>query len=73
MKLKYIRRNNFLKNYINLYYLKFAIDNQSLIGLVVIDAELDRGTAIRTPTTAIDRGLEPLDVITDLRTRLNWW
>jgi hypothetical protein len=23
--------------------------------------------------TVIERGLEPVDVITDLRTRLNWW
>jgi hypothetical protein len=27
----------------------------------------------KSPATAIRRGLKPLDVKTDPRTRLNWW
>jgi hypothetical protein len=50
----------------------FVID-QSLVGLVVIGAELDREDHGSIPVTAIGRGLESLDAKTDPRTRLNWW
>jgi hypothetical protein len=40
---------------------------------VVIDAELGREDHSSIPATAIGRGLEPLDAITDPRTRFNWW
>jgi hypothetical protein len=39
----------------------------------VIDAELGREDHGLIPATTIKRGLEPLDVITDPQTRLNWW
>jgi hypothetical protein len=46
---------------------------QSLVGLVVIDTELDKEDHSSIPATVIGRGLEPLDGKTNLRTRLNWW
>jgi hypothetical protein len=46
---------------------------QSLIGLVVIDAELDREDHGSIFATAIGRRLKPLDIKIDPRTRLNWW
>jgi hypothetical protein len=46
---------------------------QSLIDLVVIDAELGKEDHDLIPVTAIGRGLKPLDARTDPRTRLNWW
>jgi hypothetical protein len=45
----------------------------SLVGLVVIDAEFDRKDHDSIPATAIGRRLKPLDVRTDLQTRLNRW
>ncbi|MCI21744.1 hypothetical protein A2U01_0042914, partial [Trifolium medium] len=42
----------------------------SLVGSVVIDAELGREDHGSIPATAIGRGQKPLDVRTDLRTRL---
>jgi hypothetical protein len=47
--------------------------NQSLVVSMVIGTELGRGDHSSIPATAIGRGLEPLDVRTDPRTRLNWW
>ncbi|MCI80100.1 hypothetical protein A2U01_0101371, partial [Trifolium medium] len=38
---------------------------QSSVGPVVIGAELGRRITIRSPATAIGKGLEPLDVRTD--------
>jgi hypothetical protein len=38
---------------------------QSLVGLVVIDAELDRDDRGSIPATAIGRRLKPLDARTD--------
>jgi hypothetical protein len=40
---------------------------------MVIDTELGREDHGSIPTIVIESGLEPLDVRTDLRTRLNWW
>jgi hypothetical protein len=48
-------------------------NDQSLVGSVVIDVELGRENHDSTPPTAIGRGLESLDVITDHQTRLNLW
>jgi hypothetical protein len=39
----------------------------------VSDAEFGRGTTVRFSATTIGRGLQPLDIITDPRTKLNWW
>jgi hypothetical protein len=45
---------------------------QSLVGSVVIDAELGRKDHGSIPATAIERRLESLDDKTDPRIRLNW-
>lgn len=47
-----------------------TINHQSLVGPVVIGAGLGREDHSSIPATAIGRGLEPLDVITDPRTGL---
>jgi hypothetical protein len=48
------------------------LNDRLLVGLVVIDAELDREDHVSIPATAIGRGLKSLYVKTDLRIRLNW-
>jgi hypothetical protein len=53
---------------LNLRYYK---KNQSLVGLVMIDAELDKKDDSSIPATTIGKGLEPLDVKIDPQTRLN--
>jgi hypothetical protein len=48
--------------------------NQSLVDSVIIDAELGREDhIIWLLSTAIERGLKPLDARTEPQTRLNWW
>jgi hypothetical protein len=49
------------------------MNNQSLVGLVVIDAELGRKHNSSILATAVGRELKPFDVRTNYRTRLNWW
>jgi hypothetical protein len=49
----------------------FKMINQSLVNSVVINAEFDRKDHDLISATAIERGLESLDTIIDLRTRLN--
>jgi hypothetical protein len=44
-----------------------------LVGSVVIDVELGRKNHGSIPATTIERRLEPFDIRTDLRTKLNWW
>jgi hypothetical protein len=46
---------------------------QSLVDSVVFGAKLDKKNHNLIPATAIRKGLEPLDVRTDRRIRLNWW
>jgi hypothetical protein len=46
---------------------------QSLVGSVIIGAERGREDYGSIPATAIEKGLEPLDAITDLQTRFNCW
>jgi hypothetical protein len=46
--------------------------DQSIVGSV-IGAELGKEDYSSITATAIGRGLEPLDVKTDSRIRLNWW
>jgi hypothetical protein len=40
---------------------------------MVIGAELGKEDHSSIPVTVTGRGLEPLDVKTDPRTRFNWW
>jgi hypothetical protein len=54
-----------------LIYLEVFCKNQSLVGSVVIDAELGREDYGLIPATAIGRGLELLNARTDPRTRFN--
>jgi hypothetical protein len=44
--------------------------NQSLVGSLVINAELGREDYCLIPATTIRRGLEPHDIRTDLRTTI---
>jgi hypothetical protein len=44
--------------------------NQSLVGSLVINAELGREDYCLIPATTIKRGLEPHDIRTDLRTTI---
>jgi hypothetical protein len=44
--------------------------NQSLVGLLVINAEVGREDYCLIPATTIKRGLEPHDIRTDLRTTI---
>jgi hypothetical protein len=46
---------------------------QSLVDSAVFGAKLDKKNHNLIPATAIRKGLEPLDVRTDPRIRLNWW
>jgi hypothetical protein len=44
--------------------IKIGSSDQSLVGLVVIDAEFGREDHISIPAIAIGKGLEPLDART---------
>jgi nucleoside phosphorylase len=52
--------------------LKIILENESLVGSVVISVELGREDHDSIPVTVIGRGLKPLDVRTDPRTKFNW-
>jgi hypothetical protein len=49
----------------HIYYLKILY--------TIIDAEFGRENHSSIPAIAIGKVLEPPDVRTDSRTRLNWW
>jgi hypothetical protein len=47
--------------------------HKSLVGSVIINAEFGSENHSSIPTTAIERGLKPLDTIIDLQIGLSWW
>ncbi|MCI51687.1 hypothetical protein A2U01_0072931, partial [Trifolium medium] len=47
--------------------------NQSLVGSVVIDTELDREDHHSIPRNCDREGLKPLDARINPPIRLNWW
>jgi hypothetical protein len=56
-----------------MFGLTFDYEYQSLVGLMVIGAELGREDHGSIPATTIGKRLKPLDGRTDLRTRFNGW
>jgi hypothetical protein len=61
-------------HHVPLHSIHILKSNQSLIGSMVIDDELDREmTTVRSPATAIESGMKTLDVRTDSRTKFNWY
>jgi hypothetical protein len=59
-----------IKKFLQIIY---TLSHQSLVDLVGIGTEFGRDDHGSIPATAIERGLEPLDVRTNLQTRFIWW